>query len=210
MMSADPTLKINAAPSAATLRILRHEFDDCVFRGVDGFFANCFDDKPWTPIVAAAASTELTATIRLGFPHLDALMQWLSMVRSLLLLVNHPDRTEMHFRSQLLSKPGAPLSAAIHLVTEHPHNVAGDIRVFGEFHHADAWVETDEDTHILRFCHCMCSRPSKPYISYMASWFMAARWSSGSSIGLAPTAARNSTYCRGPTCSYTHCVHMPG
>lgn len=153
-MAADHTLPFGALPSGAALEITRHEFDDCVSRGVGGLLAKYFANSlgSWTPVVAAA-SADLSANIEPGFPDLDALLQWLSMVRSLPLRDNHPNITRPNFGSHLLSKPGAPLSVAIHLATKHTNHVAGSIRAFGEFHHADTSDETDDDTHMVRFFH---------------------------------------------------------
>ncbi|KAK1831668.1 hypothetical protein QBC39DRAFT_406418 [Podospora conica] len=134
-------LTISAAPSDAVLDILRDEFDGCVFRGVDGFFAKYFDDKPWP-----AAASKLAAIIE---P--DGWMQRLPQILSFLC-----DTTETYFHSEPLSKPlgkaDTPLSgAAVYLATT-PDVTASNIRVFGEVHHPDTLAEA-EDTHILRFYH---------------------------------------------------------
>ncbi|KAK3295397.1 uncharacterized protein B0H64DRAFT_395173 [Chaetomium fimeti] len=133
---------ISTALSDSTLQGLRDEFEDRVFRGVDGFFAKYFDKKPWAPLVAAAAAGS-------GFPHLDAVMK---QVQSLVPTLRS-DTAGIHFRSEPLNKPGDPLSAAIYLLTgQQAHHIApSNIRVCGQSYHAT--TNDHNDTHILRLYH---------------------------------------------------------
>ncbi|KAH6637139.1 hypothetical protein F5144DRAFT_647085 [Chaetomium tenue] len=140
-------------PSEAALQSLRDELDGNVFRGVDGFFAKYFENRPWSAALEEklqeTKAADKLSTDALGLTHFDALVEWLAAFGSLIFVA---DQSSLRFRTQSLSStPTGPLSASIYIETSDLPFVAGSTRVFGEYHHADATVAVDDYDDLMRF-----------------------------------------------------------
>ncbi|KAL7796232.1 hypothetical protein V8C43DRAFT_321028 [Trichoderma afarasin] len=137
--------------SEAVLESLRGQFKDSVFRNVDGFLVKYFKNQAWPPAVqdairnakSANIINELSANL-FNVADLNALTDWLADFQS----VSFTAKLNIRLRSESISTPESRFSASIYLETEDISTASGNTRVYGEYHHGDAPVTSDDDDYL--------------------------------------------------------------
>ncbi|CAN9142136.1 unnamed protein product [Alternaria alternata] len=158
-------------PTEAVLQALQDELKGNMFRNIDGFFAKYFEGRPWSAAVQNRLQ-ELKLAKKMGklsgrasdIAHPDALAEWLVEFETLFFA---GDQASLHFQSQPCSNVGNMSRTAVYLETSGVQSIAGNTRVFGEFHLGSAPTEAGGDD-ILRFCE----RARQVFIAQSARCFV--------------------------------------
>ncbi|TAQ86549.1 hypothetical protein B7494_g5113 [Chlorociboria aeruginascens] len=156
-----PSIPARRMPSEADCQSIRNELEGNVFRGVAGFVAKYFEAPSWSVTVVEKVQEIESGTIGrklsvegLGLTHFGALVEWLDTFQSQVFAADH-DNFQSRFHAQPISEPGRALQAGIYLESSRLPRiqaVAGNTRVFGEYHHQDAPVMAEDGSSFLHFC----------------------------------------------------------